>query len=44
MPDLESEEFSEQRREQKKRGLKILLPNKILSRLPISLAELKLKT
>ena len=44
MPDLESEEFAEQRRKQKGQGLKILTPNKMLSTLPISLAQLKLKT
>ena len=37
MPDLESEESAEQRGQ----GLKILTPNQMLSRLPISLAQLK---
>ena len=41
MPDIESEESAEQRRKQKGQGLKILNPQKMLSRLPISLAELK---
>ena len=37
MPELESEEFAEQ----KGVGLKILTPDQILSRLPVSLAQLK---
>ena len=37
MPDLESEESAEQRRNQEKQGLKILTPN----RLTISLANYK---
>ena len=37
MSDLESEESTEQRRN----GLKILTPDQMLSRLPISLAQLK---
>ena len=37
MPELESEEFAEQ----KGIGLKILTPDQILSRLPVSLAQLK---
>ena len=41
MPDLESEESTAQRRNQQGQGLKILTPNQILSRLPISLAQLK---
>ena len=40
MPDLESEESAAQRKNQLGRGLKILTPNKMLSRLPISLAQL----
>ena len=44
MPYLEIEEFAEQRRKQKGQSLKILTPNKMLSRLPISLAQLILKT
>ena len=38
MPDLESEESAAQRRNQQGKGLKILTPNQMLSRLPISLA------
>ena len=41
MPDLESEESAEQRRNQQGKGLKILTPNQMLSRLPISFAQLK---
>ena len=43
VPDLESEESAEQRRKQKGQGLryKILTPQQMLSRLPISLAQLK---
>ena len=41
MPELESEEPTEQRRNQQGKGLKILKPNPMLSRLPISLAQLK---
>ena len=41
MSELESEESSAQRRNQKGQGLKILTPNQVLSRLPISLAHLK---
>ena len=41
MPELESEESVKQRRNQQGKGLKILMPNQILSRLPISLAQLK---
>ena len=41
MPELESEESAEQRRNQQGKGLKILTPNQMLSRLPISLAQLK---
>ena len=40
MPDLESEESAAQRRNQQGKGLKILTPNQMLSRLPISLAQL----
>ena len=39
MPDLESEESAEQRRNQNGQGLKILTPNQMLSRLPITLAQ-----
>ena len=41
MPDLESEKSAEQRRNQKGQGLKILTPSQMLSRLPISLGQLK---
>ena len=41
MPDIESEESAEQRRNQRGEGLKILTPDQMLSRLPISLAQLK---
>ena len=35
IPDLESEESAIQRRNQQGKGLKILTPNQMLSRLPI---------
>ena len=41
MLDLESEESAAQRRNQQVKGLKILTPNQMLSRLPIFLAQLK---
>ena len=41
MPDLECEESATQRTNQQVWGLKILTPNQMLSRLPISLAQLK---
>ena len=41
MADLETEESAEQRRKQRGQGLKILTPNQTLTRLPISLAQLK---
>ena len=41
IPDIESEESAEQRRNQRGEGLKILTPDQMLSRLPISLAQLK---
>ena len=41
MPDLESEDSGAQTRKQKAQGLKILTPQQMLSRLPISLAQLK---
>ena len=41
MPDLESEESVEQRRKQKAQELKISTLQQILSRLPISLAQLE---
>ena len=40
MPELESEESAEQKRNQQGQGLKILTPNQMLSRLPIALAQL----
>ena len=41
MPELESEESAEQRRNQQGKGLKILTPSQMFGRLPISLAQLK---
>ena len=41
LPILESEESAEQRRNQERQGLKILTTDQMLSRLPISLAQLK---
>ena len=41
MPELESEESAAQRRNKKGQALKFLRPNQMLSRLPITLAELK---
>ena len=41
MPELESEESAAQRKNQQGQGLKILTPNQMLRRLPISLAKLK---
>ena len=41
MSELESEESAAQRRNQRGQGLKILTPQQMLSRLPISLAQLK---
>ena len=41
MPDLESEESDEQRRNQEQTGLKILTPDQMPSGLPISLSRLK---
>ena len=38
---LESKESAAQRRNKTGRGLKVLTPNQILSRLPVSLAQLK---
>ena len=40
-PDLESEKSAAQRRNQEGKGIKILTPNQMLSRLSISLAQLK---
>ena len=41
IPQLESEESAAKRRNQEGRGLKILTPDRMLSRLPITLAQLK---
>ena len=41
MPELESEEFAAERRNKQAKGLKILTPDQMLSRLPITLAQLK---
>ena len=41
MPDLESEESAEQKRNQRGVGLKILIPDQMINRLPITLAQLK---
>ena len=41
MPELESEESAAQRREYEGQGLKILTPEQMFSRVPISLAQLK---
>ena len=41
MPDLESEESAAQRIKKKRQDLKTLTPNQMLSRSPISLAQLK---
>ena len=41
MPELESEESAAERRNKLGEGLKILTPDEMLSRLPITLAHLK---
>ena len=41
MLDLESEESAEQRRKQEAKGLQISTPQQMLTRLPISLAQLE---
>ena len=41
MADIETEESAKQKRKHKGHGLKILTPQQMLSRLPISLAQLK---
>ena len=41
MPDLESEESDEQRRNQERKGLKNLTLNQMLSRSPNTIAQLK---
>ena len=43
MLDSKSEESAEHRRNQRWQGLKVLTPNQMLSRLPITLAQLKPK-
>ena len=43
MPELKSEESAAQRRNKSEQGWKILTPNQILSRLLISLAQLKVE-
>ena len=40
MPELESEESTAQRRNQQGKRLKILTPNQMLNRIPITLAQL----
>ena len=44
MPDLESKRSAAQRRNQQGKGLKILTPNQMLSRLSIYLAQLNAGT
>ena len=41
MPELESEESAVERTNQPGKGLKILTPSQMLSRLPLTLAQLK---
>ena len=41
MSKLESEEFTEQRRNKQGKGLEVLTSKQMLSRLPITLAQLK---
>ena len=41
MPELESEESAAERRNQEGKGIKVLTTNQMLSRLSISLAQLK---
>ena len=41
MPNLESEESAAQKRNQQRKGLKIITRNQMLSGLPIYLAQLK---
>ena len=41
MPELKSEESAAERRNQPRKGLKISTPDQMLSKLPISLAQLK---
>ena len=44
MPPLESEESAAEKKEQSAKGLKILTPEQMLTRLPISLAQLQAGT
>ena len=41
MPELESEESAAERRKKEGQGQKILIPDQMLSRLPINLGQLK---
>ena len=41
MPEIESEESAAERRNQQRKGIKILTPSQMLSRLPTSLAQLE---
>ena len=41
MPDLETEESSEQRRKQQGQGVRVLTPKQMISRLPIFLGQLR---
>ena len=41
MPDLETEESSEQRRKQQGQGVRVLTPKQMISRLPILLGQLR---
>ena len=41
MPDLDSKEIAAQRKNEQRKGLKILTPNQILSRLSVSSAQSK---
>ena len=41
MPDLESHESAAQRKDREEKGLKILTPSQMFSRMPICLAQLK---
>ena len=41
MPELETEESAVEKRNQQGQGLKILTPDQMLSRLPVTLAQLK---
>ena len=43
MPEIESEESAAERRNQQRKGIKILTPSQMLSRLPTSLAQLEVE-